>query len=74
MPYKFIVAVKSKGFDEAPGVVLRGLGRLAWATKIVEMSANNRTQKPNELLLLGYLENMHIGVCQGFWNHIHRSG
>jgi len=34
------VAVQSKGFDEAPDVILRGLHRLIWAKKVAVDSAN----------------------------------
>ncbi|KAH6855041.1 hypothetical protein B0I37DRAFT_305211 [Chaetomium sp. MPI-CAGE-AT-0009] len=38
--YKFGVAVQSKGFDEAPDVVLRALQRLIWAKKVSVEKSN----------------------------------
>ena len=62
MPYKYVVSVGSKGFDEAPSEILRALGRLSWATEKVVSTAEYQPLSPNELLLLGYLEGMKIGV------------
>jgi hypothetical protein len=64
MPYKYVVAVDSKGFDEAPPVIMQTLGRLSWATEEVVTAAGDVFQQPNELLTLGYFEEMSIGVCQ----------
>ncbi|KAJ5908332.1 Oxoglutarate/iron-dependent dioxygenase [Penicillium taxi] len=61
MPYKYVVAVKSKGFDEAPDVILHSLGRLTWATEQALATTGDEFLPPNELLLLGYLEDMKIG-------------
>ncbi|KAJ6002126.1 hypothetical protein N7522_007353 [Penicillium canescens] len=61
MPYKYIVSVDSKGFDEAPEDMLRALGRLSWATENAVVSAGDKYLPPNELLTLGYFENMKIG-------------
>jgi hypothetical protein len=60
MPYKYVVAVDSKGFDEAPPVIMNALSRLTWATRQVVAGAEG-TALPNELLL-GYFEEMAIGV------------
>lgn len=62
MPYKYVVSVGSKGFDEAPCEILRALGRLSWATEKAVSTAGHQPLSPNELLLLGYLEGMKIGV------------
>lgn len=62
MPYKYVVSVDSKGFDEASDEVLRALGRLTWATEMAVTSAGDEFLSPNELLMLGYLEGMKIGV------------
>jgi hypothetical protein len=62
MPYKYVVSVDSKGFDEAPEVMLRALGRLSWATENAVISAGDKYLPPNELLTLGYFEDMKIGV------------
>ncbi|KAG2415898.1 hypothetical protein HFD88_007090 [Aspergillus terreus] len=61
MPYKYVVSVDSKGFDEAPDVVLRALGRLTWATEKAVKGSGDQFPSPNELLILGYLEEMKIG-------------
>lgn len=63
MPYKYVVSVDSKGFDDAPDVVLRALGRLTWATEKAVKGSGDPFLSPNELLILGYLEDMKIGVC-----------
>lgn len=63
MPYKYVVSVDSKGFDQAPDDMLRALGRLSWATKQAVTSAGDEYSAPNELLTLGYFEEMKIGVC-----------
>ncbi|KAK4137082.1 hypothetical protein BT67DRAFT_448305 [Trichocladium antarcticum] len=39
--YKFGVAVQSKGFSEAPDVILRGLHRLIWAKKAALAASND---------------------------------
>ncbi|CAI7576308.1 unnamed protein product [Penicillium bialowiezense] len=61
MPYKYVVSVDSKGFDEAPEAMLRTLGRLSWATEKAVMSCGGTYLPPNELLTLGYFEEMKIG-------------
>ncbi|KAJ5317659.1 hypothetical protein PENANT_c004G03288 [Penicillium antarcticum] len=61
MPYKYVVSVDSKGFDEAPEDMLRALGRLSWATENAVLSAGDNYLPPNELLTLGYFEEMKIG-------------
>lgn len=61
MPYKFVVSVDSKGFSEAPAEIMSALGRLTWAT---EQAVNNeKPLAPNEMLVVGYLEDMAMGVC-----------
>lgn len=73
MPYKYVVSVDSKGFSEAPDEILRALGRLSWATEKAVASAGDCFLSPNELLILGYFEDMKIGVssvfCQGECMH-----
>ncbi|KAE8153545.1 hypothetical protein BDV25DRAFT_168756 [Aspergillus avenaceus] len=58
MPYKYVVAVDSKPFSEAPSELLKGLGLLKWAT---DMGTSGSAEPPNEMLVLGYLEGMKIG-------------
>ncbi|KAJ5138753.1 Oxoglutarate/iron-dependent dioxygenase [Penicillium bovifimosum] len=60
-PYKYVVSVLSKAFGEAPGIILRALGRLSWATEQAVISAGDMYMPPNELLTLGYFEGMKIG-------------
>ncbi|KAJ5919750.1 hypothetical protein N7454_009585 [Penicillium verhagenii] len=55
MPYKYVVSVRSKGFDEAPECILRALGRLTWATQEAVTAAGEKTLLPNELLALGLI-------------------
>lgn len=62
MPYKYVVSVDSKGFSDAPDEILRALGRLSWATEKSVMDAGDPFLPPNELLMLGYFEDMKIGV------------
>ncbi|ODM15422.1 hypothetical protein SI65_09025 [Aspergillus cristatus] len=61
MPYKYVVSVGSKGFSEAPDEILRALGRLSWATEKSVVDAGDPFLPPNELLMLGYFEDMKIG-------------
>jgi hypothetical protein len=61
MPYKYVVSVDSKGFDQAPAEIMYALGRLSWATK---QAVGEEAVAPNELLTLGYFDKMSIGVCQ----------
>jgi hypothetical protein len=62
MPYKYVVSVGSKGFDEAPPQIMRALGRLTWATEQAVTAAGDQFLPPNELLALSYFEEMSIGV------------
>ena len=62
MPYKYVVSVDSKGFDQAPDEILRALGRLTWATEMA-VGTQDTFLPPNEMLTLGYFEDMKIGVC-----------
>jgi hypothetical protein len=64
MPYKYVVSVDSKGFDEAPNDMLQALGRLSWAAEKAVVSSGDKYLPPNELLTLGYFEEMKIGVSQ----------
>lgn len=63
MPYKYIVSVDSKGFDEASDEMLRALGRLTWATEKAVFDSGDEFFPPNELLTLAYFDEMKIGVC-----------
>ncbi|KAM5456260.1 hypothetical protein MaudCBS49596_001281 [Microsporum audouinii] len=59
MPYKYIVSVDSRPFNTAPQVIISALERLKWATK--QTVKEEEFQTPNELLALGYFEDMSIG-------------
>ncbi|EFR00651.1 hypothetical protein MGYG_03658 [Nannizzia gypsea CBS 118893] len=59
MPYKYIVSVDSRPFNTAPPVITSALERLKWATKHTVNAEDFQT--PNELLALGYFEDMSIG-------------
>ncbi|KAF7587954.1 hypothetical protein BBP40_006493 [Aspergillus hancockii] len=61
MPYKYVVSVDSKGFNEAPNEVIGALGRLTWATEKAVEGTGDTFQPPNEMLVLGYFEDMKIG-------------
>lgn len=61
MPYKYVVSVDSKSFNEAPDEILRALGRLSWATEKA-VPPDECFHPPNELLALGYFEDMKIGA------------
>lgn len=60
MPYKFIVSVDSLPFSSAPPVIRSALGRLVWAAQNTVKSAE--FQQLNELLAVGYFEDMEMGV------------
>jgi hypothetical protein len=65
-PYKYGVAQASRGFDEAPVVILKALKRLTWAGQLATASATEISEEyhdPNELLTIGYFEDSTIGVC-----------
>ncbi|KAK2774206.1 hypothetical protein FQN53_003714 [Emmonsiellopsis sp. PD_33] len=59
MPYKYVVSVDSRPFSTAPSVILAALGRLTWATQ--QTVTGEDFLRPNELLTLGYFEDMSIG-------------
>lgn len=60
MPYNYVVDVDSKGFSEAPDVVMNALNRLTWAGKRVVKDGS--FEDFNEELVLGYFEKQKIGV------------
>lgn len=60
MPYKYVVSVDSKGFDEAPAEIMFAISRLDWATK---KAVGTGALELNELLAVGYFEDMSMGVC-----------
>ncbi|KAJ5381780.1 uncharacterized protein N7496_004208 [Penicillium cataractarum] len=61
VPYKYVVSVESRAFSDAPVPILTALGRLSWATEKAVTGAGGQYQAPNELLALGYFEQMSIG-------------
>ncbi|MCJ1400048.1 hypothetical protein MMC11_003251 [Xylographa trunciseda] len=59
MPYKYVVAVDSKGFNEAPAPIIDALKSLEWAAR---QSVHDNTFKSfNELLAVGYFEDGKMG-------------
>ncbi|KAL3483075.1 2OG-Fe(II) oxygenase superfamily-domain-containing protein [Aspergillus germanicus] len=60
MPYGFVVAVDSLPFSEACDPILRVMGRLTWATHEATDKQGVTALIPNELLALGYFEDMAI--------------
>lgn len=62
MPYKYVVAVDSKSFREAPREVLRALHRLTWAGE--QCVTDGSFRKFNELLTVGYFQEQKMGVSR----------
>lgn len=60
LPYKFVAAMDSKGFSEAPPAILDALNHLTWAGQDAVRDGSYRPF--NELLCLGYMENQSISV------------
>ncbi|KAL3456773.1 hypothetical protein BJX64DRAFT_270105 [Aspergillus heterothallicus] len=60
MPYGFVVDVDSKPFSDACDPIMRVLGRLTWATDEAAKAEGSTALAPNELLALGYFEDMGI--------------
>lgn len=60
LPYKYVVAVDSRGFSEAPSAIMNALNHLTWAGKDAIKDGSYRPF--NELLCLGYMEKQEIGV------------
>jgi hypothetical protein len=54
--------VVSKGFDEAPPVIIKALKRLTWAGKQTLAETMEPYHPFNELLSIGYFEETSIGV------------
>ena len=61
LPYKYIVAIDSRSFSEAPKAITNALNHLNWAGKTAITDGSYRPF--NELLCLGYMEKQEIGVC-----------
>ncbi|KAL2854516.1 2OG-Fe(II) oxygenase superfamily-domain-containing protein [Aspergillus pseudoustus] len=60
MPYGFVVSVNSLPFSSAPDSILQVMGRLTWATDAAARAEGSTALAPNELLALGYFEDMAI--------------
>lgn len=60
MPYKYVVAMDSKGFSEAPSPIMDALNHLTWAGKDAVTDGSFRPF--NELLCLAYMEDQAISV------------
>ena len=60
LPYKYIVAIDSRSFRDAPKAIMGALNRLNWAGKHAITDGSYRPF--NELLCLAYMEKQEIGV------------
>ncbi|OAF58525.1 hypothetical protein VC83_04909 [Pseudogymnoascus destructans] len=60
-PYKFIVAQSSRGFSEAPTVIIKALKRLTWAGEQTLTDVGEPFHPFNELLSIGYFQDCSIG-------------
>ncbi|KAF7862641.1 hypothetical protein EAF04_007514 [Stromatinia cepivora] len=61
-PYKFLVAHEANSFEDAPAPILKAMQRMTWAGKQAFAGKDDTEFTPfNEILCLGYFENMHIG-------------
>lgn len=60
-PYKYGVAVLSRGFDEAPPVIIKAVKRLTWAGNQAVSENLEPFKDFNELLSIGYFEESSIG-------------
>ena len=63
MHYKYVVAVRSRAFKEAPPLVLNAREMLEWAGKFVV--GDKESTRFNELLAIGYYEKqkMNVSLC-----------
>ncbi|KAJ6155686.1 hypothetical protein N7470_006252 [Penicillium chermesinum] len=67
LPYKFIARVNTTPFSEAPACVLHAVARLNEIGRCLrvhegtEKACGTVPEKPNECLILGYMETMQIG-------------
>ena len=61
MHYKYVVAVGSKSFKEAPLPVIDALHRLNWAAE--HSVGGDQFKEFNELLAVGYFEGSAMNVC-----------
>lgn len=60
MPYDYVAVADSAPFSEAPRVIMGALNRLTWAG---EHATKGSPHPPrNELLAVGYMESMKMGV------------
>ncbi|OBT84393.1 hypothetical protein VE02_06741 [Pseudogymnoascus sp. 03VT05] len=60
-PYKFVVAQSSRGFNEAPTVIVKALKRLTWAGEQTLNDVGEPFHPFNELLSIGYFQDCSIG-------------
>ncbi|KAF7909423.1 uncharacterized protein EAF01_003141 [Botrytis porri] len=61
-PYKFLVAHEANSFRDAPVPILQAMQRMTWAGQQAFSGKKDADFTPfNEVLALGYFENMHIG-------------
>lgn len=58
-PYKFAVKQESRGFDQAPEIILNAVNRLTWAG---QQAVGDDFTGFNELLAVGYFETGEMNV------------
>ncbi|KAJ5272434.1 hypothetical protein N7478_007559 [Penicillium angulare] len=61
-PFKFCVPTISTSFHEAHPDILHAYGRLDWAFRQVSESSEVPYKRPNEILVMGYLENQELSL------------
>jgi hypothetical protein len=60
--YKYLVAQDSKGFGEAPPVIIKAAKRMVWAGQHALIKSHEPYYPFNECLVLGYFDGSKIGV------------
>jgi hypothetical protein len=60
--YKYGVKQLSKGFNDAPEVILKTIKRLTWAGEVTVVDKQEAFQPFNECLSIGYFEGSVINV------------
>ncbi|QSZ36984.1 hypothetical protein DSL72_009076 [Monilinia vaccinii-corymbosi] len=61
-PYKFLVAHEANSFEDAPMPIMKAMQRMTWAGQQAFSGRDDAIFTPfNEVLCLGYFENMQIG-------------
>ena len=71
-PYKYIVAMESRGFSEAPLVIIEALNHITWAGK--EAVKDSSFNPFNEMLTVGYMEKQEMRVSSQTGGRVTVSG